>query len=108
MLELERITPASRLTSLNAGASEDHEEGRKCVSEGGWERKRRWTATRVKDEEGISHRRGVLYWKSFHIAHVNMQLEPHVQSMALQGHHTCAHKGRCSGGCMLSFLHGSL
>lgn len=42
-------------------------------------------------KEGISHQRGALYWKSFHIAHVNMQVEPHVHSTALQGHHSCVH-----------------
>lgn len=64
-------------------------------------------------KEGISHQRGALYWKSFHIAHVNMQVEPHVQSTAFQGRHVCVlHSSRgtrpSSGGCMLSFIHRSL
>lgn len=55
----------------------------------------------MKDKEGISHQRGALYWKSFHIAHVIMQVESHVQSTALKGRHTCVHTVAGGQDCIL-------
>lgn len=52
-------------------------------------------------KEGISHQRGALYWKSFHIAHVNMQVEPHIQSTALHGRHMCVHTAAGGQDCIL-------
>lgn len=62
-------------------------------------------------KECISHQRGVLYWKSFHITHVNMQVKPHVQSTALQERHTCMHTAAGGQDCIVvvacfhSFIH---
>lgn len=64
-------------------------------------------------KESISHQRGTLCWKSFHIAHVNKQVEPHVQKHGFTGTpnvwaNSSRGTGQHSGGCMLSFIHRSV
>lgn len=56
-------------------------------------------------KKGITYQSGALYWKSFCIAHVNIQVEPHVQRMVLQGRHMCVYTQRQGDRTVFWWLH---